>query len=77
MAKAKVKKKGRPLQNDVKDSGYLNIDELSDYIRFSKSHIYTLKSQNKIPYLKVVGKILFDKAEIEKWLKSKSVAPKI
>ena len=45
----------------------LKIDELSKYIKMSKSSIYKLCGSNEIPHIKR-GSLLFDKAEIDKWL---------
>ena len=74
------KKRGRPRKvkpTQTITSDYYTIDELSDFLKLSKSHIYTLTSQKKIPHIKLLNKkILFDKAEIKSWLNSKSVPTK-
>ena len=47
----------------------LNINELADYTKYSKSYIYKLTSRNAIPYFKPSGKaIFFDRVEIDTWL---------
>ena len=54
----------------------LNVNELVSYTNYSKSHIYKLTSQSKIPHSKPGGKaIFFDKEEIDKWLLKNKVAP--
>ena len=54
----------------------LNVNELVSYTSYSKSHIYKLTSQNKIPYSKPGGKaIFFDKKEIDQWLLQNKVSP--
>ncbi len=62
-----------PVKKD--DSEYLTVDELSSMLTISKSHIYHLTSTKGIPFIKVFGrKVLFERAAIKNWLKSKSVA---
>lgn len=73
----KTKKAGRPRKEPLVQSDYLTVEELSDMIKLSKSHIYTLTSNKKIPHIKLLGKkVLFDKNQIQKWLESKTVATK-
>jgi excisionase family DNA binding protein len=55
----------------------MDVKEVSEMLKMSTSHIYTLTSKKVIPHIKLLGKkVLFDKAEINKWLKSKSVSAK-
>jgi excisionase family DNA binding protein len=62
-------------KNDIDVSEYMNVTELSKLLKMSTSHIYSLTSTKKIPHIKLLGKkILFDKSEINNWLKSKSVS---
>lgn len=72
-----TKKRGRPRKEKGVvqiPSNLLTVDELSEYLKLSKSHVYTLTSQQKIPHIKLLNKkLLFDKNEINEWLKSKSV----
>jgi excisionase family DNA binding protein len=47
----------------------LNLNEVANYIGYSKSHIYKLTSTNQIPHSKPNGKgLFFDKDEIDVWL---------
>ncbi len=47
----------------------LTLNELAIYTGFSKSHIYKLTHQNKIPHYKPSGKcIFFNLKEINDWL---------
>lgn len=77
-----ILKRGRPNKPSIPifnqiTSDYLNVSEVSKMLKMSVSHIYTLTSTKKIPHIKLLGKkLLFDKKEIEKWLKSKSVSYK-
>jgi excisionase family DNA binding protein len=47
--------------------GFFNINDLSEYIKLSKSSIYKLTMDNKIPFIKK-GKLLFKKEAIDQWL---------
>ena len=62
-------------KKDIDVNEYMNVTELSKFLKMSTSHIYRLTSTKKIPHIKLLGKkILFDKSEINNWLKSKSVS---
>ncbi len=53
----------------VSNKKVLNLKEVSNYIGYSKSHIYKLTSSNQIPHSKPNGKgLYFDKDEIDGWL---------
>lgn len=51
----------------------LNLDELSAFSGLSKSHLYKLTSNNKIPYYKQSKHCFFDREEIVAWLKEHPV----
>jgi len=62
-------------RNNIDVNQYMNVSELSKLLKMSTSHIYSLTSTKKIPHIKLLGKkILFEKSEINNWLKSKSVS---
>lgn len=46
----------------------MDINELSEYISQSKSHIYKLTGTFKIPYYKRCKKLYFKRSEIDEWL---------
>lgn len=47
----------------------LNMDELSDYTGWKKSHIYRMTSKREIPFYKPMGgSIFFNREEIDEWL---------
>lgn len=49
----------------------LDIEELSEYVGFSKDYIYKLTSRKAIPYYRPSGKkIFFKKSEIDAWILS-------
>jgi hypothetical protein len=47
---------------------YLNIDELSIYIKRSKGAIRNLVLRRAIPFRKPAGRLLFLKSEIDLWI---------
>jgi glycerol-3-phosphate dehydrogenase len=49
-------------------SQYITVKELCDWIRLSRSKVYSLISTKEIPHIKVGGKILFDKEKIQQWI---------
>ena len=51
---------------------FLTIKELSKWIRLSESHLYCLVSKNKIPYIKLGGKLLFSTERITQWIEFSS-----
>lgn len=52
------------------------VDDLADYTGFSKSTIYHLVQQRKIPYSRPNGKVLtFERSLIDAWLLSNPVTP--
>lgn len=49
---------------------WLTIDELSKYIKKSRSTLYRMTRQGQIPGQKIGRTWLFDRDEIDSWLKS-------
>jgi excisionase family DNA binding protein len=50
----------------------LDVDDLAKYLKLQKQTIYNWLNQRKISGIKIGGVWRFDKAEVDKWLKSKS-----
>lgn len=50
----------------------LDVDDLAIYLKLKKQTIYNWLNQRKISGMKIGGVWRFDKAEIDKWLRSKS-----
>lgn len=47
----------------------MTLDEVSEYLKVSRSHMYKLTSMNQIPFYKPNGKIVyFKKSEIDDWV---------
>ena len=49
-------------------SEYFTTDELADFLRIKPRKVYDLVSTDKVPYSRVMGKLLFSKAEISNWI---------
>ena len=53
----------------------LTSDEAASYMGVSKSYLYKLTSEMKIPHYKPMGKMVyFNRQELEQWLQSNRVA---
>jgi len=67
-----------PLLPDVPEvplvDDFLTVRELAKWIKLSESHVYFLVNQNKVPFAKLGGKLLFDKDKIRKWIEQNSIA---
>lgn len=51
------------------DLKYLTVSELSQYLKRSPGAIRNLVLRRAIPYRKPAGRLLFDKEEIDLWIK--------
>jgi len=53
----------------VSNKKVLTFEEACDYTGISRSYLYKLTSQNKIPFSKPNGKVIFfDKEKLDTWL---------
>jgi excisionase family DNA binding protein len=50
----------------------LTVEECATYTRLSRWTIYTFVCKHRIPYIKLGRRTLFDRAEIDRWIQSKS-----
>lgn len=60
-------------QNSVKDKTgdeLLNIQEVAKMLNMAVPSIYGLVHRRKIPYIKRGKKLIFEKSQVEEWLKS-------
>lgn len=56
----------------------LTTDEAARYLGVSKSYLYKLTMQQKIPHYKPMGKMCyFNRVELEQWLQSNRVATEV
>jgi excisionase family DNA binding protein len=49
---------------------YMNAEEAAEFLKMKKSYIYQLRFQRKIPYHKRGKILLFNKAELVRWIES-------
>lgn len=68
-----MKKRRRTYVPDEK-FGLIDVGGLSSMLGISPSKIYKLTMGEKLPFLKVGGKILFRLTEIEPWLENQRVS---
>lgn len=54
----------------TEDLNFLTVKMLTKYIHMSESTIYHWVNKEQIPYIKLGGRILFDREEIDRWVKS-------
>lgn len=57
----------------MKNDDILTREELVAYLKIGKGTLHKLMKQNAFPYIKLERKVLFRKADIDKWLESKMV----
>ena len=46
----------------------MNIQEASEYLGFAAGTIYSWTSQRQIPFVKIGGRLRFDKKKLDLWL---------
>lgn len=55
------------------ENKFITIKEVAEYLGYSANYLYKLARSKKIPSYQPTGnKILFDKEEIEKWVKTEN-----
>lgn len=54
----------------LESKSFWTLEELSNYLGYSKSYIYKLTSTNSLPYYKFNGKVMFGRDEIFERIKS-------
>jgi len=52
---------------------FMDIDQTASFLAMSKTTIYGMTHQRKIPYFKVGKRLFFKKSEIEQWIVSKRI----
>jgi excisionase family DNA binding protein len=52
----------------MKENRYMNVTQLSEYLKISKSNIYKRTTNGTIPLIKMNKRVIFDKEEIDKWM---------
>ena len=54
-------------------SDYFTTDELAEFLRIKPRKVYDLISKGDIPHSRVMGKLLFSKKEISKWISGEKI----
>ena len=60
---------------DVPDKRFLNVKEAAEYLGLATSTLYTMVSQQRIPYTKMGRRTKFEQKELDRWTDSHSVKP--
>jgi excisionase family DNA binding protein len=55
---------------DTMETNYLKIDDVSKMLNIAKSTLYSYVGKNKIPVIKIGGKLLFPEIDLTNWLNS-------
>ncbi len=50
------------------DKRYLTINEAAEYLGFAVHTLYGWTSQRRIPFVKIGGRVRFDKRKLDRWL---------
>jgi excisionase family DNA binding protein len=53
------------------DKKYLTVGDVSKTLNIGKSTLYSYVNKRQIPCLKISGKVLFEKTDLEDWILSK------
>ena len=53
----------------------IDIRAVADYTGLSTHTLYTMVSQRRIPHVKLGGKLLFDVALLDEWIKQNTIMP--
>jgi excisionase family DNA binding protein len=54
----------------IMEINYLNINDVSKKLNIAKSTLYAYVGKNKIPFIKLGGKLLFPESDLTNWLNS-------
>jgi hypothetical protein len=47
---------------------YMNVNQLAEYLKISKSNIYKRTTNGTIPVIKMNKRVIFDREEIDRWM---------
>ncbi len=62
------KLKRNNMKNINTPNRYMNVDQLSEYLKISKSNIYKRTTNGSIPVIKMNKRVIFDREEIDRWM---------
>lgn len=51
-----------------------NVKEVTKYLSVSESTVRKLVREKKIPYFRILSKILFDKEQIDNWISNNQIS---
>lgn len=54
----------------MENNKYMDVTMVSEYIHVSKSLIYRMVSKGQIPFFKVRSRTIFDRTQIDQWLRN-------
>jgi excisionase family DNA binding protein len=52
------------------DNKYFSLDDVSKILKMAKSTLYAYVGKNKIPFIKIGGKLLFSENDMNIWIDS-------
>jgi len=53
----------------MEEKKFLDVQELTDYIHMSESYVYKKVSLNQIPHIKLGTRTLFERNQIDSWVR--------
>jgi len=59
--------------SDNLEDKYLTVEEVSKYLKVSRGTVRTMTKSKGLPSIKVGNRVLFDRVEVDKWVKNQSV----
>ncbi len=54
----------------MENNKYMDVKMVSEYIHVSQSLIYRMVSKGQIPFIKVRTRTIFERSQIDRWLKN-------
>jgi len=54
----------------MEEKRFLDVQELTDYIHMSESYVYKMVSKKTIPHIKLGTRTLFERNQIDNWVRS-------
>ena len=63
--------------NSVSNESYLTTRELAELLRIKERKVYDMASAGEVPCVRVVGKLLFPRAEILRWIHAAHSGPQL
>jgi len=61
--------------SNLKENRLLSIPEVARFLGISQSTLYTLVSQQRVPFVKVGRRVLFDPVQLDQWIKHNTKMP--